>query len=353
MALHILNEAPVQRGSFATGLASGIGQGLSALAQNKLGEIQNQKRAKAWENIGLDPELANFIVQQPESIQRDILARMENFGSAQSNQLNPNVVPDTINQTSNQKNNLIIGKSKAAKEEEAKKFKESKEFRKQILKDKRDAGATLKDLGRLEELSRSGKLDTPGYAAFLERSGLDIPSLMTPESQEFAKIQQGFLKNAKQYFGSRISNFEVEQFLKTIPSLSQSPEGRARVIAGLKKIERGKEEYYKAYEDVLRENGGVPPYDVEEQVERKAEKRLDRIYEEFEKDLKKPTPKGQNKFITALQAGIGSSVKPLSKAAGSALTGAAVGSIFPGIGTAAGGIAGGLGGIGAHLAGLI
>ncbi|MEK6884942.1 MAG: hypothetical protein AABY22_35250, partial [Nanoarchaeota archaeon] len=41
--------------------------------------------------------------------------------------------------------------------------------------------------------------------------------------EEFQKIEANFLRNAKQYFGGRISNYEVEQFLKTIPSLSQSP----------------------------------------------------------------------------------------------------------------------------------
>lgn len=343
MALHILNQAPAQQGSFGTGLATGLGQGLSSLLQNKVGEIQMQKRAKAWESVGLDPDMANFIVQQPESIQRDILARLDNLGGRSGYQ------ESSMQPQGGQAGTVTLGKSKASKEEEAKKFKESKEFRKQILKDKREAGATLKDLGRLEELSKSGKLDTAGYVEFLDRAGLNVPSLMSPESQEFAKIQQNFLKNAKNYFGGRISNYEVEQFLKTIPSLSQSPEGRSRVIAGLKKLERGKEEYYKAYEEVLRENGGVPPYDVEEQVERKAEKRLDRVYEEFKKDLAKPAPKGQNKLITALQAGAGSAVKPVAGALG----GAAIGSVVPGIGTLGGALAGGGASLLGQLKGLI
>jgi len=351
MALHILNQAPIQQGGFgtglATGLASGIGQSLSALAQNKIGEMQMQKRAKAWESVGLAPEMANFIVQQPESIQRDILARLDNLGG-QAGYQEPGMQPQ-----GGQAGTVTLGRSKASKEEEAKKFKESKEFRKQILKDKREAGATLKDLGRLEELTKSGRLDSAGYVEFLDRAGLNIPSLTNPESEEFVKIQQNFLKNAKNYFGGRISNFEVEQFLKTVPSLSQSPQGRIRVIAGLKKLERGKEEYYKAYEEVLREHGGVPPYDVEEQVERKAEKRLDRVYEEFKKDLSKPVPKGQNKLITALQAGAGSAVGRIPaglKGAGKgALAGFAAGRfggpLASGVGAGTGAALGGLGGL--------
>ena len=180
---------------------------------------------------------------------------------------------------------------------------------------------------------------------------------MSAESQEFKKIQQSFLKEAKQYFGGRVSNYEVEQFLQTIPSLSQSPEGRQRVIAGLKRLSNGANEYYKAYEEVLKENGGVPPYDVEEQIERKADKRLDAISHQFKKDLEKPVPAGQNKLITALQSGAGHAIgaipKTLKGAAKGAVAGASYGKYAGGAGALPGALAGaGLGAAGG-LAGVI
>lgn len=316
MAIQILPNQP----SFGAQLGTSLGQGLSMLAQSKIGEIQLQKKAKAWEGIGLDPQMANFIVQQPEWLQKELVGRLEGLGQPQGQQLPraQDAAQPITGQVDEaiQPSGMTIGKSKSQREEEAKKFKETKEFRKEIISAKKESRSIINDLDRLEELSASGKLDTPGYVEFLKRSGLDIPALTSPESEEFAKIQQGFLKNAKQYFGGRVSNYEVEQFLKTIPSLSQSPEGRQRVIANLKRIARGADEYYKAYEDVIRENKGVPPYDVEEQVERKVEKRLDRIYEEFKKDFAKPVPKGQSKLMTALQAGAGSLLGGIGGAAG-------------------------------------
>ena len=117
-------------------------------------------------------------------------------------------------------------------------FKHTKDLRDTITNEAKASNGDLRDLERIEELEKEGKLDTPGYVEFLKRSGLNIPALQNEGSEEFQKITQNFMRNAKQYFGGNISNFEVEQFLKTIPSLSQSPEGRKRVISNMKRIAR-------------------------------------------------------------------------------------------------------------------
>ncbi len=215
-------------------------------------------------------------------------------------------------------------------------LKRSEEVRKTSVRGAEEARRTIHDLDRIEELSQSGKLDTPGYVEFLHRSGLDIPALMNPESEEFAKLQQGFLRDAKQYFGGRVSNYEVEQFLKTIPSLSQSPEGRQRVISNLKYLARGKLEHFKTLREIIKENKNVPPYDLEEQVFERLEPKLDVLSKKFREDLKKPVPKGQNKFITALQASTGSLIgnagKIIKPVAGAVVGGALGGPAGAGIG---------------------
>lgn len=187
-------------------------------------------------------------------------------------------------------------------------FKETAKDRKEILEKAKSARQNLQDLERMEELQAEGKLDTPGYAEFLKRSGFDIPALMNEGSEEFNKIAQTFMRDAKTYLGSRISNFELEQFLRTIPSLSQSPEGRKRVIANLKRFNRVSLEYNNAMKQVMAENKGAPTFDLLEKVDDKVEKRMDYLSEQFKKDLNKPVPQGQNRFITALQAGAGSAI---------------------------------------------
>lgn len=211
-------------------------------------------------------------------------------------------------------------KETLGQEEEAAKFKYSKDDIREIIKDKEAAKSALIDLNRFQELEDTGKLDTPGYVEFLNRSGLDIPALMNPESQEFQKIANNFVKDAKNYFGGRVSNFEVEQFLKTIPSLSQSPEGRKRVIANLKYLNQAKVEYYNGLREVLDENRGIPPYDLLLKVSDKIEKKQDALSKKFRQDLARPVPKAQNRLVTALQASVGSAIglpgKLVSKAGG-------------------------------------
>jgi hypothetical protein len=220
---------------------------------------------------------------------------------------------------------LDIKKQQLSQQERAAQFKAAAPIRKEIAEDAKTARAALRDLGRMEELNASGKLDTPGYVEFLQRVGLDIPALMqNPESEEFQKIAAGFMRDARKYFGARVSNFEIEQFLKTIPTLSQSPEGRKRVMANLKYVHGSALARAEAAREIMAENRGIPPYDLQEQVEERLDKKLDALADKFKKDLEKPVPPGQNKLITALEAIAGSTLgapaKLISKVGGLAGT---------------------------------
>jgi hypothetical protein len=203
---------------------------------------------------------------------------------------------------------LGLKKEEITEKRKSEAFKMSAAERKEIINKARVARQDLKDLDRMEELDKSGKLDTAGYSEFLKRSGLDIPALMNPESEEFGKIAANFLRDAKQYFGGRISNYEIEQFLKTIPSLSQSPEGRKRVIANLRYMKRADLAYNEALKEVISDNKGIPPYDLLEKVDDKIEKKLEKLSDKFKEELARPVPESQNKLITAAQAGLGSLV---------------------------------------------
>lgn len=248
----------------------------------------------------------------------------------------------TSPQEKRERQKLALKERQIAQQERAARYKETKEDRKEILNKYKTAKDALRDLNRMQELEDTGNLDTPGYVEFLKRSGLDIPALMNPESEEFQKIAANFMRDAKTYFGGRVSNYEIEQFLKTIPSLSQSPEGRKRVIANLKQINNGAVEYYKALKQVLAENEGLPPYDLLEQVEDKVDKKQETLAQKFKEDLSRPVPKGQNKYITALQSSAPAAPSALGSAVVGGLSGARLGSAFGPYGTAAGAAGGAL-----------
>lgn len=201
---------------------------------------------------------------------------------------------------------MMREESRELRKERAEAFKETKKDRQSIIEGKRTADEQLRTLEEMDRLNREGKLDTPGYVEALKRSGLDIPSLMSDDSQVFQKYAQTFLRGAKEIFGSRITDNEVNQFLKMVPSLVMSPEGRKRLIADWKYIARAKVERYNAMRDVIKEERGIPPLDLLEKVEERTDKRLNKIAEKFKDDITKPVPKGQNPLITALMASAGS-----------------------------------------------
>jgi hypothetical protein len=242
-----------------------------------------------------------------------------------------------------------LAQQKLEAQERRSQFKETKAERKEIVDRAKAARQNLHDLDRMEELQKEGKLDTPGYIEGLKRAGFDIPALMNPGSEEFQKIAANFLKDAKTYFGARVSNYEIEQFLKTIPSLSQSPEGRKRVIANLKNLSRGALEYNNALREVMAENKGVPPYDLLELVDAKVEKKEDALAKKFKKDLAKPVPEGQNKYVTAIQAAIGNVAGRIPGALKGAVIGAGYGALHGSkggpVGTLGGAALGGLAGL--------
>jgi hypothetical protein len=238
---------------------------------------------------------------QEQQLQRQPQQRQLDFDRILAN---PNLKPDQRLRIEAMK----LQKEAAEEKATGSKFKETKEYRKQIIDSARSARDRLHDLERMEELEQTGKLDTPGYMELLGRSGFDISTLKNPESQEFEKLSAGFMRDAKSMFGARISNYELEQFLKAIPSMSQSPEGRKRVIANLKRVTRASVEHANAMKSVMAKNKGVPPYDLMEKVDDIVEKKMDKLAEQFKKDLKKPVPAGQNRIITALQALAGSAL---------------------------------------------
>lgn len=385
--VQIINRPASGLENLGTGLGGGIGQALSGLANTKIQQIlqrQNQlESASGLRALGFEPTEANLLSSLDPSIQKEIVkqkllapsqeayaqgladllgqpgqqgleqqqisAQPQEPGAPTQIQPQQEIATPKAKLTERQATQLAkLGLQKQAitEKQKAEAFKATKEERKEIINSAKVSRDQLHDLDRMEELEKEGKLDTAGYTEFLKRSGLDIPALQNVGSEEFNKISANFLKNAKQVFGARVSNFEIEQFLKTIPSLSQSPEGRKRVIANLKYVARANIAYNDALKEVMSENKGIPPLDLLEKIDFKIDKKLDKISKKFKEDLVKPVPAGQNRLITALQATAGNVAGRLPKAAAGAGLGAYLGKGFGPVGIVGGGILGGLAGLG-------
>ena len=136
-------------------------------------------------------------------------------------------------------------------------------------------------LNRIKELDKKGDLQNPLLYSIMNKMGLDIPALRSADSQELEKLSNDFLKSAKNVFGARLTNFDVETFFKTVPTLSQTKEGRSRVIRNLQLFNEGAVVREKTMREILKEHNNVPPMDLAEQVEERMAPKLDKIAQEF------------------------------------------------------------------------
>ena len=107
--------------------------------------------------------------------------------------------------------------------------KETLPIYKKISENAKEAGDNNRRIGRMEELIKGGNLSYPIWNSLLDTVsngvfgfGIDLHSLQSADSQEFNKLSNEFLKNAKNIFGARITDNDIKAFMKMVPSLSQT-----------------------------------------------------------------------------------------------------------------------------------
>lgn len=264
-----------EQSNFGETLGDALGKStsnaLQLLIQSKIKGMQERDRISNLQSIlgGGSP------VQEVEETQERIAHSPASSGDISDEQIlavssvDPNMAK------------LLQAQKTAKGSEAASKFKETKEARKELLSQAKAARENNMRLNRMEELNEKGTLVTGLYNDMLKRFGIDYAALKNPDSQEFEKLSTDMLRNAKEIFGSRVTNLEVQTFLKTIPTLSQTQEGRSRVIRNLRLLNEGALVRSQALKDILKENQGVPPYDIAEQVEEKVGPKLEEISGEF------------------------------------------------------------------------
>lgn len=164
--------------------------------------------------------------------------------------------------------------------EETEAYKITKDYRDKILDAYEGYNRTNMQLDRMKQLNKEDKLTTPLMAKVSESLGIPLSVLANPESEEYQKLSQDLMSNITKYFGNRILQVEVENFLKTIPTLMNSKEGRAKIIDNMQLLMEPQKMAYDAYKDI-RKQGGKIPLDLHERVLEKMEPRLNKLAEKF------------------------------------------------------------------------
>ena len=222
----------------------------------------------------------------------------------------------------------------------------------EVKKDAKGAKGSNSRLDRMYELVKKGDL-APAVASTIidtiEKGingivniGIDLHSVMNGDSQEFNKLSKDFIKEAKNYFGSRVTDNDIKLLLKTVPDLAQSDEAKLRVINNLKTMNEAALLKSRAIKEIKTQYGGRTPSNMEELVDAKIGKELDVLAEklkkgesiipDYEESIKKARGTTGELPSTAAGAGIGgllgSAAGPIGTVLGG-LAGGAIGSYAP------------------------
>lgn len=94
----------------------------------------------------------------------------------------------------------------------------------------------IRSVDTLMDLDQSGKIKQGLYALNInpKTGDLLIPGLATAEEQLFVKTVNDFTVKAKDSFGARVTNFELDRFMQRLPTLANSADGRALIMAQMK-----------------------------------------------------------------------------------------------------------------------
>jgi len=84
-----------------------------------------------------------------------------------------------------------------------------------------------------------------------------VYSQLTPEAQEAIKLIVDSTSNIKDSYGARVTNFDLQTYLKKLPSLLNSPEGKMRVLRDLKIMNQLNQMHAKGIQDIFDEKGGT------------------------------------------------------------------------------------------------
>ena len=104
----------------------------------------------------------------------------------------------------------------------------------------------------------------------------------SPNTEQFEKLSTDFIRDAKNIFGNRLTDADLNAFLQSIPTLSQTDNGKLAIIKNMHSFNKALQVKAKTMKDIIKENGGRRPANLQILVEERAQPELDKLAQEFE-----------------------------------------------------------------------
>jgi hypothetical protein len=149
-------------------------------------------------------------------------------------------------------------------------------------------------LERSEVLDKEGNVSAPLLVKALDALGLPIGILGNPATEEYRKIEADYVRDVSKVFpGGKITNYEVQSYLKTIPSLMNTPDGRKAIVRNRKLLNEAKKVRYDEYKKIIKENNGKKPPNLGILIDERTAEKINKIEDNFIKGINQESEKFQ------------------------------------------------------------
>ncbi len=149
-------------------------------------------------------------------------------------------------------------------------------------------------LDRMVVLDKEKNVSAPTLIKVLDAFGLPIGILSNPATEEFRKLEADFVRDVSKVFpGGKVTNYELQSYLRTIPGLMNSPEGRKEIIRNRKLMNEAKKVRYDEYKKILKENNGKKPQNLGILLEERTQDKIADIEDRFREGIEKSVDKFQ------------------------------------------------------------
>jgi len=216
-----------------------------------------QRNAELWANLttGGQTEMAKLLVDQISRNQFQPVERQVDFQSMTvENQAIPGeaiVSEQEVEEFSFPKVNVFEDRTpKERAQLKGDLLKQNNAEYKDVSEKLRKVDSEIMRYDQLERLNESGKLPKNFGRLNVDwaKGDIRIPFLANEETQLFVKTINDFTVAAKDTFGARVTNFELGAFMKRLPTLANSEEGRRLIIEQMKSMK----ELDRLYDDSIK-----------------------------------------------------------------------------------------------------
>jgi len=263
-----LSGVPRASGQLGLALGGGVGQGIAQGLQQSLEQFhtqkQNRNRVQKFLDLGYPQDLAELSAEVPRGGETAIVKEfLEERKRGQKPQEEFEISDKTpIEDIVKEMDKGLTPSEKFRRQSE--RYKTGLPVYQKTTEKIRGLDRDKERLDILNNLNKSGKLPKDLGRLNVDKEGnLRVPFAASTEAQRYIKTLNEFSAGAKDTFGSRVTNFDLQQYMMRFPTLLNTEEGRNEISKQMEIVNRINSAYYKNLKRVYDKAGGVRKIDAD------------------------------------------------------------------------------------------